>query len=120
MNQQSKIIIFVVSLFVVSSVFLFSVNNKYLNSNYQTTWWSAYFENPKGEKLNFVIENHSDKSDFEYRVLSGEDILKSENVSVAKGEIKNIRLNLENLDKKTTIRIFSGDEKREIYKNFEK
>jgi|GEM_PF-743299 len=113
--QQKKLIIFIIILFLISSAYLFFINEKHLNSG--KDWWAVYFVEVKNQNLDFVIENNTDKNEFKFEVLSDENVLKSENVSVFKGEIKNIGLNLENLGKKITIKVYSGEEKREIYKN---
>lgn len=117
-SMQKKFIIFLIVLFISSSAYLLYSAKNYNDPNYNKNWWAIYFENPKSNCLNFVIENHSDKNSFHYIVIAGGDKIEKD-VLMNKGEIKNIKL--ENIDltenKKITIQVVSGDERREIYKN---
>jgi hypothetical protein len=123
-DMQKKIIIFTIALFVLSSAYLFYVAKNFNDPDYQKNWWAVYFENPKANDLNFVIENHSDKTNFHYIVTNGNDKVEEKDVLVNKEESSrfnlrdSLRLNLEN--KKVTIQVISGDEKKEIYKNIGK
>jgi len=51
--------------------------------------------------------------------LSGVDKIEEKDISINKGEIKNIKLEKISLvgNKKIIIQVFSSDEKKEIYKN---
>lgn len=85
-------------------------------------WWALYFENPKSDDLDFVIENHSDKTSFHYVLTVGNDKIKEEDISINKGETKklsfgdSLKLSFEK-NKKTTVQVISGEERKEIYKN---
>ncbi|MDQ1284055.1 MAG: hypothetical protein QG620_403 [Patescibacteria group bacterium] len=114
--QQRNIIIFVIVLFLASSIWLFSVAEKYTDPDYQKSWWAVYFADPKGGSLDFVIENHSDKTDFHYVILSGNQKLKEDSVKIEKGS--QIELGSTQADSgKITIQVSSEEEKKEIYKN---
>lgn len=120
MSQQKKIIFFLIVLFIASSVWLFYVSDKILDPNIGKNWWSISFSDSKSENLYFIIENHSDKDNFQWVVLSGNDKIKESNVSVKKGETYSTDINFEDnyRNKKITIQVILGDEKKEIYKNF--
>lgn len=119
--QQKKIILFLITLFVLSSAYLLWTAKNYNDLDYQKNWWAVYFENPKTNDLNFVIENHSDKNSFHYIVLNGSDKIEEKDVVMNKGETKNIKPTQINIEVgKITIQVISGDEKKEIYKNFDK
>ncbi len=117
--QQRKLILFLIILFVLSSAYLFYTAKNYNDPNYQKNWWALYFENPKSDDLSFVIENHSDNTDFYYMVLSGIDKIEEKNIQINKGEIKKIKLENISLvgNKKIIVQVISNNEKKEIYKN---
>jgi len=115
--QQKKIIIFVIILFVLSSAYLFFINDKHLDAG--KDWWAVYFEDPKGESPSFIIENNTKETEFEYLVVKGNVILKAEVVEILKGETKNISIESNDLkNKRINVEVYSGEEKMEIYKNY--
>jgi len=118
MNQQTKIIIFIAGLFILSSIFLFSINNYYLNSEAQKNWWAVYFVNPKDNNFNFTIENHSAKTNFHWEMSDGENKLNSTDINIAKGSLWTSDVQNLKTDKKITITVSDGENKKEIYKNF--
>src|SRR4030067_123801 len=111
--QQKKIIIFVASLFILSSAYLFWTSQKINDPNYKKDYWSLYFSDPKSNNSNFVIENHSAKNDFHWEVLADSEKIKEGDVKIEKGS--NSRLYLEDVlrsnlssiqeNKKITIRV---------------
>jgi len=119
MNQQRKIIIFILALFILSSAYLLWTAKNMNDPDYQKNWWALYFENPKSDNLSFVIENHSDKTSFHYTLTAGNDKIEEKDVLVNKGEIKKLSFgdSLKLSFGKITIQVISGDEKKEIYKN---
>jgi hypothetical protein len=118
MNSQSKIIYFIIILFILSSFFLFWKNDLGLNPDYQKDWWAVSFQDAKNADLSFIIENHSTNNNFSWEIISGKETLQKSEVIVAKGEKKNIELNLSNLKNKIILRVYDGKEFQEIYKNF--
>ena len=119
--MQRKIIIFIIFLFVLSSAYLLWTAKNFNNPDYQKNWWALYFENPKSDNLNFVIENHSDKTNFHYVISSGSDKIEEKDVSINKGEIKNIKPALAKTSAgKVTVQVILEENKKEIYKNFDK
>ena len=120
--MQKKIIISIVILFILSSAYLFWTAKNFNDPDYQKNWWAIYFENPKSNDLNFVIENHSDKNNFRYVLISGNDKIEEQDILVNKGETKklsfgdSLKLSFGE-NKKITVQVILGDEKKEIYKN---
>lgn len=119
--QQRKIILFFIILFIVSSFWLFYQSDKQRDLNSGGDWWAAYFIDPKGDNLDFAVENHSAKTNFHWEILDGVSKIQEGNISVPKGETIDSKLqdiNLENLkNKKISVKISADDEIKEIYKN---
>jgi hypothetical protein len=119
--QQRKIILFFIILFIASSFWLFYQSDKQRDPNSGGDWWAAYFVDPKGDSLNFSIENHSDKINFHWEIFADQDKIAEASTEAPKGTTKDI--NLSNIDtknfanKKISVRISADDEVREIYKN---
>jgi len=116
--MQKKLILFLIILFILSSAYLLTVGNKFNNLNFGKNWWAVYFENPKDNSLNFVIENHSDKTNFHWTILADKEKIKEGDIKINNGELPRLNLGSDFANKKITIEVSSGDEKKEIYKNF--
>jgi hypothetical protein len=117
MNQK-KLIIFISILFVLCSGYLFWVSDQGLKSDDGKDWWALYFENPKNDSLNFVIENYSSSSDFHWTVSENNQKISEGDAKVKSGETRNIQPQTENLTGKISVTVSNGKEKKEIYKNF--
>jgi hypothetical protein len=113
---NNKTIISALIIFLAISFFYLAyTEQKQLNSG---DWWALYFENPKSDNLNFVIENHSDKTNFHWEIMAEKEKMKEGNVNITKGDKKSIDISDLNIsNKKITVLVSSGDEKKEIYKN---
>lgn len=103
----------------MASAYLFFVDSRDNSLDFQKNWWIVYFDEPKSLSWNFSIENHSDKKDFKYEVFDGKNKVAEGDAVIGKGEIRNIILDqkighIEN--KKITIQVSDGAEKKEIYK----
>lgn len=119
--QQKKIIIFIAGLFLLSSVYLFHSSAKAVDPNYQKNFWSVYFSDPKSMDFNFVIENHSDNTSFHWETYDGKIKTTEGDSVIKKGETRKLDVNSKIggiVENKLTIKVISGDEGREIYKNF--
>ena len=116
MKQQSKLILFLIILFIASSVWLFHASQKSTDSNNSESWWALYFENPNDSSLNFVIENHSDKTDFHWKLTDGKNVFEENEVKIEKGKTTNISVDGA-VSGKNIIEVELGKEKKEIYKN---
>lgn len=118
-NQQVLIILFFILIFILASVWLFFLSAKYSDPNYNSEWWSIYFENPQDQSLNFVIENHSSKNNFHWEIINNGTEQQKNIVAINKGEIKKIPVDFQTeVGQKITIRISADNEVKEIYKNF--
>lgn len=119
--MSNKSIILSLIIFLLFSLGFLAYTETQQQSPTSQNWWVVYFSNPKDESLDFVIENNSNETIFHYKILDEKNnLLKGENTQIAKGTQKEISP-IENLgSKKIIIQISAGDEKREIYKNFDK
>ncbi|PIP26491.1 MAG: hypothetical protein CO140_04250 [Candidatus Moranbacteria bacterium CG_4_9_14_3_um_filter_40_7] len=117
MSQTTKIIIFILILFVASSVFLFWKSDRGLDMDYQKDWWSVSFAYAKNTDLSFVIENHSDNNNFSWEIISGKETLQKSDIAVARGEKKNLEIDLSDLTGRVFVRVSDGKTSQEIYKN---
>lgn len=118
MNQTTKIISFILVLFVLSSVFLFWKSNQGLNPDHQKDWWTVSFENAQSADVSFTVENHSANNNFSWEIISGKEIIQEGVETITQGEKKNITVDLSNLKNKIIVRISDGKASQEIYKNF--
>ena len=115
-----KKIISLLLIFLVLSFLFLAWNETQQQSPTSQNWWVIYFSNPKDESLDFLIENNSNETGFHYEISDGEKILEEADIKIAKGAKKEIPLIKDIENKKIIIRVSAGDEKREIYKNFDK
>lgn len=123
MNNNKKIILAILLLFIISAVYLSWIEIRQADLNLNKNWWALYFKDPKSNSLNFTIENHSQKNNFHWEIISGSDTLKEGNVSITKGSTwtSDVQVNMPetNLDnKKVTISATNGNDKKNIYKIF--
>lgn len=117
--MNNKTIIRALIIFLIVSFFYIAYTEQKQHST--GDWWALYFNDPKSKNLDFVIENHSDKTNFHWEVLADKDKLKEGNVNVVKNDKKSIDISDLNIsNKKITIIVSSGGEKKDIYKIFEK
>lgn len=116
--QQKKTIILIIALFAVSFSWLFLVSRNLENN---TDWWAIYFSNPASDSLDFVIENNSDKTKFHWEILADNKMIEEGNAGIIKGQLENIKP-AQNIEAggRIIIQVISGEEKKEIYKNFDK
>jgi catechol-2,3-dioxygenase len=117
--MNGKIIILSLIIFLAASFFYLAlVEQKQADLNSQN-FWILYFSDPKGDGLDFVIENYSDKNDFHWEFLADKNTISTGNVAIPKGDKKIIELpKPEAESKKITVIVSDGEEKKEIYKNF--
>lgn len=120
MNNNKKIIISLVVLFLISAVYLSWAEKKQADLDLGKNWWALSFSDPKSSDSSFAIENHSDKNNFHWEIISGGDKIQEGDADIAKGAIWTSDVQGDNLAGKIIIRVFSGSDRKEIYKNFEK
>ena len=117
MNNHKIIVIATGVLLLISFIFLSAIERKQANIN-NTNIWMTYFENPKDNSLNFIIENHSNDNNFHWQVLADKSIVSQGDQTVSIGENKTISINTaDTFNKKMTVSVTSGSTKKEIYKN---
>ena len=118
--QQRKIILFIIIIFILSSAYLLTIGSKFNDLNFGKDWWAVYFQNPKDNGLNFVIENHSNNTNFHYVVSKDKAKISEGDATVENGKTENIKPDLnQSLSGNVTIDISTGDnDKKDIYKNF--
>lgn len=117
---EKFIILALFGMMLLSFVFLSAVESKNANLNNNNVWM-LYFTDPKSDSLDFTIENHSKNSDFRYEILIDKKVVIDSKLSVPLGETKTVPIPKETLDlsnRKITIIVTAGDNKKEIYKNF--
>ena len=117
--QQRNIILFIALILIVSSIFLFAVSDKNMDPNYKKDWWVVYFENPADNSLNFTIENHSDKSNFNWEILVDDQEANEGNINIVKGSIWTSDVQISDYaGKKVIIRVSDRENKKIVYKQF--
>lgn len=117
-HMNNKTIIFsTIGFLLVSFIFLAFTERRQQDPNSQN-WWAIYFENPKNNSLNFVIENHSSNESFQWEIAADKDSVTKGIVNIKKGDKKTIPVSSNSItNKKITITVTSGNSKKEIYKN---
>lgn len=116
MNNKT-IILSTIGFLFVSFIFLAFTENRQQDPNSQN-WWAIYFENPKNNSLNFVIENHSSSESFQWEIAADKDAVTQGTANIKKGASKTIPISSKDIsNKKITITVTSSSNKKEIYKN---
>lgn len=113
--DNKKIIIFLI-IFLIASLFYLAYIEQ--SRRGEGNFWVLYFADPKGDNLSFVIDNYSDKNNFHWEVLIDKNKVTEKDAVISKGNKKIIdlvELKIEN--KKITIIVSDGENKKEIYKN---
>ncbi len=118
-SQANLIIFFFVALFLVGSIYLFSIDQRYDSHKYAKGWWSLSFDNPKTNDLSFEIENFTSKSDFHWELLADNAQISEGDASIGHGKTQEIKIDADKAqsDKRMIIRISLGTDTKEIYKN---
>jgi hypothetical protein len=118
--SNKTIIISLIAFLALSCVFLSYTQTKQQSPQSQN-WWVVYFADPKNDKLDFVIENNSDETNFHYEATAGKSAFEQKDIEVKKGEKKNIEIISPDIESfgnvKFDIIISARGEKKEIYKN---
>jgi hypothetical protein len=123
--MSSKIIIIAtVILLILSFSILFVIEAKNHSYDYKKSWSVAYFENPRDNSLDFVIENHQgEKAKYGYKILIGSDKVIDDNVEIeaaAKQKISPIISGDKSNNGRVTIVVGYKDAEYKIYKDLGK
>lgn len=117
LDSNKKIIIVCIALFLLSASYLSFVETRQADLNVGKNWWSISFINPKTSDTNFTIENHSDKSNFHWEILQNNSIIQQNDISINNGSAWTSNVQVLDSAGKIIIRVSSGSDKKEIYKN---
>jgi len=104
-------------LFLISAVYLSWMEKRQADLNLNKNWWALSFDNPKSNDLSFTIENHSQKTNFHWEMISGSVKIKTGDAMIAGGATWTSNVQVNNLAGKISIVVTSGSDKKEIYKN---
>lgn len=116
MNNK-KIFAFLIIFLIASFFYLAYIEQKQQDLDYQKNWWTLYFEDPKIDNLNFVIENHSDNDNFHWEVFKDKEKIEENDIGISKGRKASVDLSAIISDKgKMAIIVSGNNEKKEIYK----
>lgn len=114
--KEKYIILATVVMLLASFVFLSFYEQKQSDINTKNIW-VIYFTDPKSTSLDFAIENHSDKSNFHWKVLEGKNVLNEGDTVTANGKTSSIPVATPQAQgKKLIISVTSGNDTKEIYK----
>jgi hypothetical protein len=103
--SQKGLIFIALTLFLLSSGFLFWKNKASLDPGADQGWWALSFEKPHDPAdLSFSIDNRTRASLFRYEIRQENDLLSQGEVQVGQGETKSVPLSLSaEPDKRTFI-----------------
>jgi hypothetical protein len=119
MKKTTLIIAITIFFFIIFGFFLALKENSQMNLANSKTWWTAYFVNPNSQDLSFIIENHSAQNNFHWEIISSGVSLSKGDENIANNKSKTITItNQDSQNKKIGIIITSGNNKKEIYKNY--
>ena len=117
-SQSEKIIFFIVLLFIVGASYLFSIDSRYNNPQYNQDWFALSFSQPQTNNFDFTIENFTSQSDFHWEILTEEKKISEGFAIIAPRNKKEIKIEADIQEKgKITVRVSSPKETGEIYKN---
>ncbi len=114
--MSNKIIISTIIIFLVASFAYLSYTER-MQNNYDVdkNWWVIYFAEPKGDNLDFIIENHSDKNNFHWEILADKDKIKEGDIKIANTWKPGFQA-ADYGNKKITVTVSDDENKKEIYK----
>lgn len=123
--MSSKIIIIATGLLlIISFSTLFVIEAKNHDYDYKKSWSVVYFENPRDDSLDFVIENHEgEKAEYNYEIFIGDDKVIEEEIEVTAGATQKISPAIEGKkadNERITITVNYKDVEYKVYKNLGK
>lgn len=116
--SQKKLILVSLLLFVASALVLFWQSDRELDPDQGKNWWTLSFALPNQEEsLSFVIENHSDQTNFSYEIAVGKEIISKKSFIAKRGEKTTITPpSIAKQNERVKITVTTGTEKKEIYR----
>lgn len=116
--KQKKLIFIASSFFFLSAFFLFHQNDRGLDPDLGKNWWTLAFSSlDQNEKIDFIIENHSDKNEFSYEVSVGKEVILEDTFTAKSKEKTIVRIpSIKQQSERVRITVTDGTEKKEIYK----
>lgn len=104
--------------FTATTVFLFWQNERELDPDQGKNWWTFSFTAPEREEsLSFTLENHSDKTDFQYEIAVGKEIISKDTFIAKRGEKTIVTPpSIAKQKERVKITVTTGNEKKEIYR----
>jgi len=122
--MSSKIIIIAtIVLLIVSFSILFVVEAKNHNLDYKKSWSVVYFENPRDNSLDFVVENHQGEGAlYKYKIFVNDEKMIEKDVNIDAGEKQKISpvIGENSGSGKITVEVGYKDVEYKIYKNLSK
>src|SRR6266702_4571803 len=104
--KNNRLIIIATGFFLLASfIFLSVIEKKQADINTKNIW-SLYFENPKDNSLNFTVENHSNKTNFHWQILSDKTVADQGDLIIQLGTTKTVQIPaFDTANKKITIAV---------------
>ncbi|MBD3300210.1 MAG: hypothetical protein GF347_02555 [Candidatus Moranbacteria bacterium] len=91
-NEKIFLLFYLVFIFL-AGLYLFSVEALNNNYTFKKNWTVAYFENPDGNDLSFIIENYENLDmDYKYSIVEQGKVLEEDTVFVKVGEKAKVEL----------------------------
>lgn len=117
MSQKFLISIFFL-LFTCSALVLFWQSDRELDPNQGKNWWTLSFAVPEQkESLSFIVENHSDQTQFEYTISVGKNVILRELFTAPQREKTTVTPpSIIPQSERVKISVSAGNDKKEIYR----
>jgi len=119
MTNEKKFIYTSLIMLLISIIFLAWLGNQKMSGNQKSNWWSAYFDSTEKVPMTFVIENHSNGSQFKWELYEGKNQVESGTADVQIGKKVQITPKMDiarNVD--YTLIISNQNGSKEIYNRF--
>lgn len=115
---QKTFLIISIFFFVLGTIFLFRQNSQELDPDLGKNWWTLSFALPEQEEsLSFIIENHSNQTNFSYEITVGKEIISKEIFFAKSGEKTTVMSpSIIKQNERVRITVRAGTEKKEIYR----
>lgn len=117
MNDRLILAGFLASFVLAAFVISFLIERHALDPDYRKDWWSVAFIDPKGDALDFTIENHGNATHFSYTVTRSQETLSEGTTDLSGGTSVTVPVTQTATDDRTTVTVRTGDtDMKEIYK----